>query len=207
MKVSRSMPYCAKFVMWPFRLSLSSRLDRPCPRQSSVATAKPRALSSRTTSKYFSMNSVRPWKMHTVPFLPAGGGQRANLNVAPSGVLNTPVTAPSGTGFAGIETSVTVEAGGERVSAPGSGAPENSAGQRRPGIRNADKAERISPSMDVSSIARSRPPSSRRTVGAAILSALGQNNGFDTRRKSAAWRGELSWDDLSYSREYPEACR
>jgi hypothetical protein len=32
-----------------------------------IATAKPRRRSSPTTSKYFSMNSLRPGKMHTVP--------------------------------------------------------------------------------------------------------------------------------------------
>jgi len=44
-----------------------SRLEPPCPRQSSTATAKPRRRSSPTTSKYFSMNSARPGKMQTVP--------------------------------------------------------------------------------------------------------------------------------------------
>src|SRR5262245_61415927 len=81
------------------------RSERPWPRQSSVATAKPRALSSRTISKYFSMNSMRPWKMHTVPLRCDGGGQRANLIEMPSRVFRTPTTAPSGTGLAGIETS------------------------------------------------------------------------------------------------------
>src|ERR1700730_2115598 len=42
--------------------------------------------------------------MHTVPLRPGGGGQRANRIDTPSGVFNVPVTAPSGTGLAGMET-------------------------------------------------------------------------------------------------------
>src|SRR5258708_20769236 len=42
--------------------------------------------------------------MHTVPLRSDGGGQRANLIEIPSGVLRTPITAPSGTGLAGMET-------------------------------------------------------------------------------------------------------
>ena len=40
---------------------------RPWPRQSKATTAKPRASSSATISKYFSMNSARPCRMQTVP--------------------------------------------------------------------------------------------------------------------------------------------
>ena len=61
--------------------SASARSDRPCPRQSSVATAKPRARRSRTVSKYFSMNSARPWNRQTVPLRPGGGCQRAKRSV------------------------------------------------------------------------------------------------------------------------------
>src|SRR5258708_21067287 len=43
--------------------------------------------------------------MHTVPLRSDGGGQRANLIEIPSGVLRTPITAPSGTGLAGMEMS------------------------------------------------------------------------------------------------------
>jgi len=64
----------------------------------------PRA-QSRTVSKYFSIHSARPWKMHTVPRRPAGGSQRAKRKLTPSGVLSMPVTKLSGTGLAGIETS------------------------------------------------------------------------------------------------------
>ena len=46
---------------------------------------------------------------HTVPLRPAGGAQRANRNSAPSGVLMMPLTTSSGTGLAGIETSVMTE--------------------------------------------------------------------------------------------------
>src|SRR6266508_1784918 len=78
----------------------------PCPRQSRVATAKPRPRRSRTVSKYFSMNSARPWNRQTVPLRPGGGCQRANRKVTPSRVLSVPETAPSGNGLAGMETSV-----------------------------------------------------------------------------------------------------
>src|ERR1700730_2755368 len=43
--------------------------------------------------------------MHTVPLRPGGGCQRANRIEMPSGVLSMPVTAPSGTGLAGMEMS------------------------------------------------------------------------------------------------------
>src|SRR5262249_23517937 len=66
---------------------------------------KPREWRSRTISKYFSMNSMRPWKMHTVPLRSRGGDQRANLIEIPSRVFRTPTTAPWGTGLAGMETS------------------------------------------------------------------------------------------------------
>ena len=39
---------------------------------------------SRTSSKYFSMNSVRPWNRHTVPLRPAAAGQRAKRIDTPS---------------------------------------------------------------------------------------------------------------------------
>src|SRR5580698_1842138 len=81
------------------------RSDRPWPRQSSAATAKPRDRKSRTVSKYFSIHSPRPCKMTTVPLRPAGGSQRAKRKLTPSGVFNSPVTKLSGTGLAGMETS------------------------------------------------------------------------------------------------------
>ena len=40
-----------------------------------------------------------------MPLRPGGGDQRANRSETPSGVLSVPVTTPSGTGLAGIETS------------------------------------------------------------------------------------------------------
>ena len=46
------------------------------------------------------------WKTQTVPLRPAGGAQRAKRSSAPSGVRMVPVTTSSGTGLAGIETSV-----------------------------------------------------------------------------------------------------
>ena len=78
----------------------------PCPRQSIIATAKPRSRKSRTVSKYFSMYSLRPVKTQTVPLRLAGGAHREKRNSAPSGVLIVPDTTSSGTGLAGIETSV-----------------------------------------------------------------------------------------------------
>src|SRR5207244_3782517 len=86
--------------------SRSRRDEWPWPRQSIMATAKPRSRKSRTVSKYFSIGSLRPVKTQTVPLRPAGGAQRANRNSAPSGVLIVPLTTSSGTGLAGIETSV-----------------------------------------------------------------------------------------------------
>jgi hypothetical protein len=82
------------------------REECPWPRQSIIATANPRSRKSRTVSKYFSIGSLRPVKTQTVPLRPAGGAQRANRNSAPSGVLMVPETTSSGTGLAGIETSV-----------------------------------------------------------------------------------------------------
>src|SRR2546425_10175747 len=52
------------------------------------------------------MNSARPGKRQTVPLRPGGGSHRANRNDTPSGVFSVPVTAPSGTGLAGMETRV-----------------------------------------------------------------------------------------------------
>src|SRR5436190_21777258 len=52
------------------------------------------------------MDSPRPANTQTVPLRPAGGAQRANRSSAPSGVLIVPLTTSSGTGLAGIETSV-----------------------------------------------------------------------------------------------------
>ena len=77
----------------------------PCPRQSKVATAKPRARRSRTVSKYFSMYSARPCSTTTVPLRPGGGAKRAKRKVTPSGVWMLPVTTSSGTGLAGMEMS------------------------------------------------------------------------------------------------------
>src|SRR5262249_8726346 len=58
------------------------------------------------------MVSTRPGNMHTVPLRPAGGAQRAKRRSAPSGVRIVPVMTSSGTGLAGIETSVISEACG-----------------------------------------------------------------------------------------------
>src|SRR5262245_52107654 len=79
-----------------------------------MATAKPRSRRSRTVSKYFSIISLRPVKMQTVPLRPDGGDQRAKRSSAPSTVLMVPVTTFSGTGLAGIETSVMVGSVGQK---------------------------------------------------------------------------------------------
>ncbi len=71
-----------------------------------VATAKPRRRKSATTSKYFSMNSPRPWKTQTVPRRGGRvGSQRAKRSRTPRGDLKTPVVAPLGTGFFASATS------------------------------------------------------------------------------------------------------
>ena len=81
MKAARSRSKSAKERTCPFQGLASSRSDPPCPRQSMVATANPRRRRSAITSKYFSMNSPRPWKRQTVPRdrsarrLPAGKPQ------------------------------------------------------------------------------------------------------------------------------------
>ena len=105
MMASRSVAYSEKFRTWPLLASLRPRSDRPCPRQSKVATAKPRARKSRTVSKYFSMYSARPCNSTTVPLRPGGGSKRAKRSETPSGVLTAPVTTWSGTGLAGMEMS------------------------------------------------------------------------------------------------------
>ncbi len=106
MNASTSSSYSEKSPTWPLRRSDSSRSDIPWPRQSSVATAKPRARSSRAVSKYFSMNSARPWNRQTVPLRPGGGCQRAKRRLTPSRALIVPETTSSGTGLAGMETRI-----------------------------------------------------------------------------------------------------
>src|SRR5690606_22398366 len=90
---------------WPLRGSGSWRDECPCPRQSIIATAKPRSRKSRTVSKYFSICSPRPVNRQTVPLRPCGDGHRAKRKSTPSEVLTAPLTQFSGTGFAGIESS------------------------------------------------------------------------------------------------------
>src|SRR4029077_2472968 len=61
---------------------------------------------SATTSKYFSMNSPRPWKTQTVPRRGGRvGSQRAKRSWIPREDLKTPVVAPLGTGFLASATS------------------------------------------------------------------------------------------------------
>jgi hypothetical protein len=52
------------------------------------------------------MYSPRPAKTQTVPLPLAGAAQRAKRYVTPSGVPIVPAIAPSGTGLAGIDSSV-----------------------------------------------------------------------------------------------------
>src|SRR5215468_5367601 len=105
MNVSRSISYSPKSSTCPLRGSGNCREECPCPRQSMVATAKPRRRRSLIVSKYFSMNSPRPPKTQTVP-LPVAESQRAKRNSTPSGVPTLPSIAPSGTGLPGMEMSV-----------------------------------------------------------------------------------------------------
>jgi hypothetical protein len=56
------------------------------------------------------MYSPRPAKTQTVPLPFSGAAQRAKRNVTPSGVPIVPAIAPSGTGLAGIDSSVMVRA-------------------------------------------------------------------------------------------------
>src|SRR5450432_3147743 len=109
MKVSTSISKSEKLSTCPLRGSGSCREECPCPRQSIVATAKPRWRRSRTVSKYFSMNSPRPVKTQTVPLALSGQSQRAKRNSTPSGVLTLPVTASSGPGLSGMATSFMAE--------------------------------------------------------------------------------------------------
>ncbi len=59
------------------RMSGSSREESPWPRQSWMSTVKRRSRSSPMTSKYFSMNSVRPVESTTVPMGSATGKSAA----------------------------------------------------------------------------------------------------------------------------------
>jgi hypothetical protein len=90
--------------MWPLRGFFNCRAEPPCPRQSIVATAKPRASNCPITSKYFSMNSDRPCRIATVPRTALGGTQRAVRNRTPSTARTTATLAPGGIGFSGVET-------------------------------------------------------------------------------------------------------
>ena len=65
------------------------RVEPPWPRQSMVATAKPRPRNSSITSKYFSMNSVWPFKStHTPRAGTSGAGsKRAARKVAPMALM------------------------------------------------------------------------------------------------------------------------
>src|SRR5262249_3574235 len=58
-----------------------------------------------------SMNSARQGNRQTVPLRPGGGAQRAKRSETPSRVLTVPVTTPSGTGLAGMETRFMGEGG------------------------------------------------------------------------------------------------
>ena len=65
--VSRSSSYSLKSPTKLLRLSSVMRPEPPWPRQSMVATAKPRPRNSSITSKYFSMNSVCPFSSTQTP--------------------------------------------------------------------------------------------------------------------------------------------
>src|SRR3984893_7664805 len=88
--------------MWPLWGSFTRRPERPCPRQSRIATSKFRASSSPMTSKYFSMNSARPGKTAIVPAQAAPQFQRAARKVQLSRAAMAETTAPGGAGFSKI---------------------------------------------------------------------------------------------------------
>src|SRR5215469_15525699 len=67
MKAEKSASYSLKSRTWALSGSAMRRSEPPCPRQSRMAPANPRAASSAVTSPYFSMNSVWPSKMAQKP--------------------------------------------------------------------------------------------------------------------------------------------
>jgi hypothetical protein len=74
------------------------------------------------------MYSPRPVKTQTVPLPLASAAQRAKRNVAPSGVAIVPASAPSGTGLAGIDSSVMELMSGPRFGEAPPDGNEHSAG-------------------------------------------------------------------------------
>src|SRR6185437_4664548 len=88
MKVVRSSSNSEKSRTCALRVSARARLDPPWPRQSNVATMKPRACSSPITSPYFSMNSVLPCSSTQTPRsgAPGLGGKTAVRSRAADGV-------------------------------------------------------------------------------------------------------------------------
>src|SRR5665213_4215451 len=81
------------------------RYDSPWPRQSCTSTAKPRAWSSPTTSKYFSIGSVRPGLTTTDPRARAVGWKRAARSRAPPAPANHSAPPPAGMGARGVAIS------------------------------------------------------------------------------------------------------
>src|SRR5690242_8504085 len=94
--------------IWPADLSLWRRAESPCPGQSKMTTEKPLAWSSRATSKYFSMNSVRPGQTSTVPrvlmVLSFGSGANRRRHLLPPFPTYQMTSAPSGGGWPGTMT-------------------------------------------------------------------------------------------------------
>ena len=88
-RVSRSSSYSLKSWTKLLRLSWVMRPEPPWPRQSMVATAKPRPRNSSITSKYFSMNSVCPFRTRQVPRARTSGSasNRAARKVAPTALM------------------------------------------------------------------------------------------------------------------------
>src|ERR1700722_9162356 len=103
-KALRSRSNKEKSSIWPLRGFFNCRAEPPCPRQSMVATAKPRASNSAITSKYFSMNSDRPCSRTTVPRTAVCGTQRAVRSCTPSTTRAIATMASGGAGLSWVET-------------------------------------------------------------------------------------------------------
>jgi hypothetical protein len=101
-RASRSRSNARKSPIWPLRGFFASRPERPCPRQSRIATSKFRLSNSPMTSKYFSMNSARPGKIAIVPAQACPQLQRAARRFQLSRAAMAETTAPGGAGFSKI---------------------------------------------------------------------------------------------------------
>ena len=84
--VGEEVAVAAGVALQPARAAAAARA--PCPRQSCASTVKPRAASSPTTSKYFSIGSVRPPLSTTEPRAGPPAGSSAARSRAPPAPAN-----------------------------------------------------------------------------------------------------------------------